>query len=168
MAGQRSRKLLGATVNGQPLLAEIEELTPPEVKKIMEEARGGKFITDEIMVGIEKLTYELKIQGASVDLLKAYGLKQGEVCQVDVKSAEQDKQGSNYAIHYSMSGEIVGVKEESVKMGSKPSVTISGSLTAYKKTENGTTLYDINTATQVIDLGSGDIMVEHRRNAGLP
>ncbi|EGZ6890202.1 phage tail protein [Vibrio parahaemolyticus] len=168
MAGQRSRKLLAATVNGHPLLAEIDEFTPPEVKKVMEEARGGKFIADEIMVGLEKLTYELKVLGPTADLLSAYGLKQGEICQVDVKASEQDKEGNKYALHYSLSGEVVGVKEEGVKMGSKPGVTISGSLTAYKKTENGKTVYDINTATQVINLGQGDIMAEHRRNVGLP
>lgn len=168
MAGQRSRKLLAANINGHPVLAEIDEFTPPEVKKVMEEARGGKFIADEIMVGLEKLTYELKLLGVTADLLSAYGLKSGEVCQIDVKASEQDKEGNSFALHYSLSGEITGAKEENVKMGSKPGVNISGALTAYKKTENGTTVYDINTATQVIDLGKGDIMAEHRRNVGLP
>jgi len=168
MAGQRSRKLLAATVNGHPLLAEIDEFTPPEVKKVMEEARGGKFIADEIMVGIEKLGYEIKLLGATADLLSAYGLKQGDICQVDVKASEQDKDGNKFAIHYSLSGEIVSVKDETVKMGSKPGANISGSLIAYKKTEGGKTVYDINTKTQVIDLGQGDIMAEHRRNVGLP
>ena len=167
MSGQRSRKLLAATVNGHPLLAEIDELTPPEVKKVMEETRGGKFISDEIMVGIEKLGYELKLVGATAGLLSAYGLKQGEICQVDVKASEQDKDGNKFAIHYSLSGEIINVKDETVKMGSKPGVTLSGSLTAYKKTENGTILYDINTKTQVINLGQGDIMADHRRNVGI-
>ncbi|MCH9691007.1 MAG: phage major tail tube protein [Gammaproteobacteria bacterium] len=168
MAGQRSRQLLAATVNGHPLLAEIDEFTPPEVKKVMEESRGGKFIADEIMVGLEKLTYELKVLGPTAELLSAYGLNASEVCQVDIKSAEQDTEGRNFAVHYSLSGKIVGVKEEAVKMNGKPGATISGSLTAYKKTENSRTVYDINTATQVINLGRGDIMAAHRRSAGLP
>ena len=168
MAGQRSRKLLAATVNGHPLLAEIDEFTPPEVKKVMEETRGGKFIADEIMVGLEKLTYEIKLLGATAELLSAYGLQQGEICQVDVKESQQDKDSNKFAIHYSLSGEIVSVKDENVKMGSKPGSTISASLTAYTKKEDGTIIYDINTKTQVINLGQGDIMAEHRRNVGLP
>lgn len=168
MAGQRSRMLLAAVINGNPVLAEIDEFTPPEVKKVMEDSRGGKFIADEIMVGLEKLTYELKLMGATAELLSAYGLKQGEICQVDVNTSEQDKEGNKFSVKYSLSGEVVGVKEEGVKMGSKPGVTISGSLTAYLKTENGKTAYNINTKTQVIDLGQGDIMAEHRRNVGLP
>ncbi|WP_018691321.1 phage major tail tube protein [Algicola sagamiensis] len=167
MAGQRQRKLLTATVNQYPLMAEVEEFTPPEVKKTMAVARGGKFIPDEVMVGMEKLTYSLKVKGATAGLLAAYGLQQGEVCQVDIKTSEQDKDGQIYAIHYSLSGEITSMKEDVVKMGNQPALTLAGSLMAYLKTENGSVIYDINTKTQKIDLGQGDLMAAHRRNVGL-
>ena len=167
MAGQRARKLLAANVNGLPLMAEVEELTPPEIKKMMEESRGGKLMADEIMVGLEKMTFELKISGPNATLLSNYGLRQGDVCQIDVRASEQDKDGEKYAILYSLSCEITAIKEETVKMGSKPMHTLSGTCRAYLKTENGQVIYDINTTTQVIDLGAGDIMQEHRRNVGL-
>lgn len=167
MAGQTIRKLMAATINGQPLLSEIDEFGPPAISKVMEEARGGQFIAGEVFVGIEKMSWTMKVNGATTDMLTAYGLEQNEICQVDVKTSEQDRDGNTIAIHYSLSGEIVKVDEESVKMGSKPGVTITGSPFAYKKTQNGAVLYDINVKTQVIDLGKGDVMSEHRRNAGL-
>lgn len=167
MAEQRSRMVLSGTLNGHPLMAEIEEFTPPEVKKMMEETRGGKFISDEIMVGLEKMSYELKLSGVDIELLSAYGMGSDEVCQLDIKTSEKNKEGDNFAVHYSLSGEVTAVKEETLKMGTKPNVTVSASVTAYKKTENGKTQYDINTKTQVINLGKGDIMAVHRRNVGL-
>jgi hypothetical protein len=167
MSGQRARMLLGATVNGSPILAELEEFTAPEIKKVMEEVLGGRFIPDEIWVGLEKMGYELKISGPTADLLSAYGLKPGEVCQVDVKSSEVDGDGKTFKVHYSMSGEITGVKEETIKSKSKPGATITASVKVYKKTEDGKTVYDINTKTQVIDLGKGDVMAVHRRNVGI-
>ncbi len=167
MAGQRTLKIMAATVNGHPLLAEIEEYTAPMVKKVMESARGGKFIPDEIMVGLEKLNYKLKINGATVSLLNSYGFKEGEICQVDVKCSEQDKEGNTFAIHDSLSGLIISIESEAMKMGAKPTCTIEGTLSAYSKTEDGKTIYNINTKTQVINLGQGDMMAEHRRNVGL-
>ncbi|WP_163833387.1 phage major tail tube protein [Spartinivicinus ruber] len=168
MAEQRYRTMLSANVNGHPLMAEVEEFTPPELKHKMEDSQGGKFIPDEVWVGLEKLTFELKIAGAGVELLQQYGLKHGEICQVDIKAAERDKDGGKFIIHYSLSGQLTGIKEEAIKMGSKPEVTISGSCIAFKKTENGKTLCDINTRTQKIDLGQGDIFAEDRRGLGLP
>ena len=167
MAGQFARKLLAANVNGQPLLGEMGDFTPPNITKTMESARGGKFIPDEVMVGIEQMEYSLQIFGATAELLQNYGLSADEVCQVDVKEALEDKDGNKSVVHYSLSGEIKTVAEGTVSMGSKPEVTISGSPFAYKKTQDGKILYDINTKTQVIDLGKGDIMAEHRRAVGL-
>jgi hypothetical protein len=86
---------------------------------------------------------------------------------VDVKSSEVDGDGKTFKVHYSMSGEITGVKEETIKSKSKPGATITASVKVYKKTEDGKTVYDINTKTQVIDLGKGDVMAVHRRNVGI-
>jgi P2 family phage contractile tail tube protein len=167
MAGQRTRKIMTATIEGNPLLGEVEEYTPPEIKKTMEDSRGGKFVPDEVWVGMEKMNFELKIVGASQSLLAAYGLGEGETCQIDVKTSEEDKDGNKFAIHDSLTGRIINVKEETIKMGEKPTVTITGSPTAYSKTENGTTIYDINTSTQKLNLGNGDLMEAHRRNVGI-
>lgn len=167
MAGQRARMLLGATVNGFPIMEELEGFTPPDVKKVMEEVQGGRFVPDEIWVGLEKLNYELKIAGASSELMQAYGVEPGEVCQVDVKTSEKDSEGRDYAVHYSLSGQITGAKEDELKGKSKAGVlTLTGTCRAYRKTENGRTMFNIDTKTQVIDLGKGDLMATHRRNIG--
>ncbi|MBF4232995.1 phage major tail tube protein, partial [Vibrio anguillarum] len=137
---------------------ELESHTPPEVTKKMEEVLGGRFMAGQMMVGIEALKCSLKVAGASAEVLSAYGANQGDYVQIDVKESQQDKQGNTFAMHYSYTGEIVSIKEEEGKMGSKPGCTIEIAPSVYKKTENGKICYNLNEETQELDFGKGDIM----------
>ncbi len=168
MAGQRALITRQGIVNGQPLVKELDEFTPPEVKKAMQETRGGSFIPGEIMVGLEKMNSSFKVNGATQELLSAYGLSAGELCQVDVKESQQDEDGNKFAIVYSVTGEIISVKDSASKMGEVPNQEFEMAVTAYKKTENGKTIYDIDRNAQILNLGQGDLMAEHRRNVGMP
>lgn len=168
MAGQRSRITRQAMINGQPLVKELDEFTPPEVKKTMQETRGGSFIPGEIWVGLEKMNGKWKVKGANQELLAAYGLAAGELCQVDVKESHQDEDGNKFAIVYSLTGEIISVTESASKMGELPDHDMEMAVSAYKKTENGKIIYDIDRNAQILNLGNGDLMAEHRRNVGLP
>ena len=51
MVEQRVRRLLSGNLNGNPLLYGIEEFVSPHAELVTEEARGGKFIPDEVIVG---------------------------------------------------------------------------------------------------------------------
>ncbi|WP_299492968.1 phage major tail tube protein [uncultured Shewanella sp.] len=167
MAGQRSRITRSALVHGQPLMKELDEFTPPEIKKTMQETRGGSFIPGEIMVGLEKMSSKLKIKGAPQALLAAFGLGEGEVCQIDVKESHQDEDGNKFAVAYSLTGEIITVTESASKMGELPDQELEMSVRAYKKVESGKTIYEINRNAQILNLGNGDLMAEHRRNIGM-
>ncbi|EMY6817437.1 phage major tail tube protein [Vibrio parahaemolyticus] len=168
MAGQRSRITRQGMINGQPLVKELDEFTPPEVKKTMQETRGGSFIPGEIWVGLEKMNGKWKVKGANQELLAAYGLAAGELCQVDVKESHQDEDGNKFAIVYSLTGEIISVTESASKMGELPDHDMEMAVSAYKKTENGKIIYDIDRNAQILNLGNGDLMAEHRRNVGMP
>jgi len=168
MSGQRTRITRMALINGYPLVKELDEFTPPEVKKTMQDTRGGSFIPGEVMVGLEKLTAKFKIKGASQTLLSAFGLANGEMCQINVNESHQDEDGNKFAIKYSITGEITSVTESASKMGELPDNEMEMAVSAYKKTEAGKTIYEIDRNAQILDLGNGDILAEHRRNVGLP
>jgi hypothetical protein len=155
-----------ATIEGNKLFGELDEHTPPDIAKKMEDEGGGRLMPGQIMVGLESMKASIKVIGVGIDVLKAYGAKAGLFVQIDVKESQQDKAGKAYALHYSYTGEITSIKEDPAKMGSKPGCTIEFVPSVYKKTENGTVMYNINTETQEIDLGQGDIMADHRRNIG--
>lgn len=168
MAGQRSRITRMGIINGNPLVKELDEFTPPDVKKTMQDTRGGSFIPGQIMVGLEKMSGKFKVKGANQELLSAFGLSGGEVCQVDVKESHQDEDGNKFAINYSLTGEIISVTESASKMGELPDQELEMSVNAYKKTENGKIVYEIDRNAQILNLGNGDLMIEHRRNIGMP
>jgi P2 family phage contractile tail tube protein len=167
MAGQRSRITRQGIVNGQPLVKELDEFNPPEIKKTMQDTRGGSFIPGQIWVGLEKMTCKYKVKGANQELLAAFGLSSGEHCQTDVKESHEDEDGNKFAISYSVTGEIISVTESASKMGELPDVEFEMALVAYKKMENGKVIYDIDRNAQILNLGNGDLMAEHRRNAGM-
>ncbi len=168
MSEQRSRMLLDGNLNSNPLLYGVDEFTPPHVELVTEEARGGKFVPEDIIVGLSKLECEIKIPGLSRSLRKSYGASVRSNIELDVKSSEMDAEGNDFAIAEELTGKIVSIKDDPAKMGSKPMATIKMTLVAYKRTENGEICYDINTKTQKVDLGDGDIMEAHRRNVGRP
>ncbi|NRD72701.1 phage major tail tube protein [Shewanella sp. VB17] len=168
MAGQRSRITRHGMVNGQPLVKELDEFNAPEIKKVMQETRGGAFIPGEIMVGLEKMNSKFKVKGANQELLAAFGLAAGELCQVDVKESQQDEDGNNFAIAYSLTGEVISITESASKMGELPDQELEMAISAYKKTESGKVIYDIDRNAQILNLGNGDLMAVHRRNIGMP
>jgi P2 family phage contractile tail tube protein len=155
-------------IQGMPLLKEVEEFTPPDITKTMQEVRGGAFVPSEVMVGLEKMTASYKLNGATKEHLSSVGLTAGDSPQIDVRESHQDEDGEIFAVHYSLTGEITSVKEAPSKMGDLPAHTLEQSVSAYQKTENGKTCYDIDTKANILDLGNGDIMEKHRRNVGMP
>lgn len=167
MAGPRSLKTRLLMMMGISLIKEVESFSPPNVKKVMQETRGGAFVPGEIWVGLEKMNSKLTVKGATQTFLASYGAKAGELVQVDIKESHQDSDGITYAMHYSLSGEIISVADSDSKMGDLPGHDIEMAVAAYKKTENGKIIYDIDINAQILNLGQGDLMVEHRRNIGM-
>ena len=167
MAGQRALFGRSVTINGVLLVKEIEEFTPPEVKKSMTDVRGGSFIAGQMMVGIEKMSASLKIIGATSELQAAYGLKAGEPCQVTVKDSLEDEDGGTFAVEYNLTSEIISAKEGTIKQGDKPALDLELAVNAYKKTEAGKVIYEIDRSAQILNLGQGDLLAEHRSNVGL-
>ncbi len=168
MAGQRSLITRLVLINGVQLIKEVESFTPPNVKKVMQETRGGSFIPAEIMVGLEKMACKITIKGATKETLEAYGASADDPVQIDIKESLQDEDGIKIAMKYSITGEINNITDADSKMGELPSTDIEMSVIAYEKTENGKTIYDIDRNAQILDLGQGDLMSEHRSNIGMP
>lgn len=168
MPGQRSRITRSCIMGGYPLIKELDEYTAPDIKKVMQDTRGGSFIPGQIMVGLEKMTAKFKLVGASQALLALTGVTAGDVVQIDVKESLQDEDGILFAVWDSLTGEVIACTESTSKMGELPTHDIEMAVNAYKKTENGKTVYNIDRNAQILDLGQGDIMDVHRKAVGLP
>jgi len=167
MAGQRMRLARSILIGGKLLWKEAEDFTPPDVKKSMTDTKGGSMLPGQIMTGLEKMTTKYQIAGATLEVLNEFGLKGGEKAQITVKDSYQDEDGEKFAIIYKMTGEIMSMTASSTKVSEKPTYDIEQAVDAYKMTEGGKIIYDIDRSLPKCDLGKGDLLADHRRNVGL-
>lgn len=168
MATERSRMFLGGSLNGWPLMHQLEEFTPVNIEKEMATAQGGRFAPEKIWVGMREMECSVTLMGAGYELVIAQGIGEGDTVELDVRESQQDKDGNTFAVWHQVGGEVTKVDRSGVKMKEKPQITLTIAPVRTSMLENGVILHDINLRTQVINLGNGDMMAVHRRNALMP
>ncbi|MCY9802701.1 phage major tail tube protein [Vibrio scophthalmi] len=153
----RIRIRISALVESVPLMNEIMEFTPPDLKSKTANNEGGFFQSEDV-VGFEALKWTLKVRGDHRAIQTALGRFFMSNAQVNVTEAGKHTDGVQYKEKYSMYGPITNIKKDAVKMGEKPSVTIEGTCKAYKLTDTGTVVHDINVDTGKAIVGGADLM----------
>lgn len=163
MSDTRTYRLVRAVINGLPFMGELEGYTPPEVKRVMEDVKGGRFVASEIAVGLEKLTGEIKLSGATADLLASQGIEVDQFSQITILGSSEDAEKNTAPLKWEHTCEITSIKSGEVKPG-KFDHTIAFSCRAYKHTDDGKVIYDINAKTQQCIIGGKDLLEAHRTN----
>ena len=167
MVDVRSRRLVRCVINGVTIQGALEEYMPPEVEKQYEEAKGGRFVPDEILAGLSVGRSSYKLTGISVELLATMGVSEGELVESTVMISVEDENGAVRSIRHEESGRVVSVKEDAIKPGVE-GATLEFSPRAYKRSENGAVSYDIDRKTQKCVVGGRDLLLEHRQAVDLP
>lgn len=162
---ERTRRILAATLQGYPLLEEIEEFTPTNIEKTMEASRGGRFVARELMVGLENMASSIVLNGADSALFADLNPQAGEDVELYVRESWETEDGEAVSVKHEITGTVNKVESRAVKMGEFPQRTIELAVIASKRTEGDTLIHDINVRTQKVDLGQGDLMEAHRRAA---
>lgn len=159
----RQRMSLGGTLSGYPLMHTLEEFEPVVLEKEMEMAQGGRFVPEQMMVGLKEMTARVTLSGGGIEIVAALGITEGDTVELDVIEALKDLEGNRYQVWHRVSGEITKVERNTVKMKDKPQLTYTIAPVATSCRENGVILHDIDLRRQVINLGQGDIMEPYRR-----
>lgn len=142
----RIRIRLTAMLEGIPLMNEIIEFSPPEINFKMAESEGS-FVGSEDAVALEKLSFTLKLRGDHGVLSAVFGKFLMKSGQLNVTERGKNTDGLIYNEEHSLYGVIKSIKKDTYKMGEKPSVTIEGTCKAYKMTDTGMVIHDINVNT---------------------
>ncbi|BDR34318.1 TPA: phage major tail tube protein [Photobacterium damselae] len=153
----RIRMRITAQVESVPLMNEIVDFTPPEVKSKLANNEGA-FVASEDTVGLEKLNWTLKVKGEHGVLSRSLGQYTMGNAQINVVEKGKSTDGIPYVESYSMYGPITGIKKEAVKMGEKPTITIEGTCKAYTQHDTGILVHDINVNTGKTVIGGVDLM----------
>lgn len=165
---EKARYIIAGTANGLPIMEQIEKFTPPKIEKDMQTVRGGRFAADKMMIGLKELGATLQLNGPDQMIKRSLGVAAGDGFLLDVRESGRDKDGGTWSTWHLLAGEIESIEEADVKMGDMPSTTILMSVYRYQSFENGIPVININTRTQVMDLGAGDLLEAARRAVLLP
>ena len=95
-----------------------------------------------------------------------FGITNGQAVQVTVKESLEDEDGDIFLVQYEYTGEITKVSDGNSVMGDLKETMVEMTVRAARKTENGTVIYDVDLDAGILNLGAGDILEVHRRNAG--
>lgn len=162
---ERQLKIMAATLEGHPLLEEIDSYTAPNVEFATTESRGGRFAARNLKVGLNAMEASIALNGADSALYADLSPVDGEEIELYVRRAMRTESGGAVAVKDWVTGTVRQVEEKESKMGELPQRTVHLDVVAFKRTEDGKTTYDIDVKTQKINLGQGDIMAKFRQAA---
>ncbi|NAW66712.1 phage major tail tube protein [Photobacterium halotolerans] len=155
----RIRLRIAAQVESVPLVNEIVEFTPPEIKTKLA-SNEGAFVASEDAVGIEKLSWSLKVRGEHGKIAAALGRYLMGNAQINVVEKGKSTENIPYTEEFSLYGPITGIKKDALKMGEKPTVTIEGTCKAFTQRDTGAVIHNINVDTGKTIVGGVDLMGE--------
>ena len=166
MAENRNIVLSRVLANGYAMQAEIESYSAPEIKKITEAAKGGRFVAGETTVGLEPLKGKLVITGATDALLLTFGVEADSYSQITVLASTQDEQKNKTPLRWEHTCEVTSITGDEIKPGVMKH-TIEFVCRGYTHTDNGKVIHDIDVATQKAVVFGKDLLEQHRKNVEL-
>lgn len=167
MGGVLTRMAQRVTIQGIPAYLNLEDISDPAPKKVMEKARGGSFVEREVATGIEAMTGSITVKGARAEMLAVYGLRVGNTCAVTVEEAYQDEDGAVFRVKSEWIGELNNIEDSGTKMGELPESVLSFSCKRKKKTINGVIVWEVAADGSVVNLGSDDLLAPFRAMIGM-
>lgn len=167
MFTNRVRQLITATLQGLPLMATIDEFEPPKIEMEVEEMRGGRFISEEMAVGMKSLSAKLTLNGIGLPIMTALGVTGGDEVMLTVQEAGVDQDDNEWFAYYICSGKLKVFEEKTLKMKDKPVTILEIMLRSYQRLENGALMTDIDTRTQKVVVNGRDLLKGARRLVAL-
>lgn len=167
MFTNRVRQIITATLQALPLHATIEEYEPPPIEMETEEMRGGRFLPEEMAVGMKALVTKITLQGVGLPIMTALGVDVGDDILLTVQEAGVDQDDNAWFTYHVCGGKLKSLKEKTLKMKDKPVTEVEIALRTYTRLENGVPVIDVDTRTQKIIINGKDILKGARRLVGM-
>lgn len=164
------RKILGANVyqNGNNLIGQADEVTPPSIKFQMEDHKAlGQFISTEFPTGMEKLEASFKFNSYYPDSISLNPLRAVDI-QVRANQAiyEGDSIASEVEVVHHLRGIFKETNFDSIKQGEQSGVEKVLSVTYSKLVVGGETLHELDAINNIYRVNGEDVLASYKRNIG--
>ncbi len=164
------RKILGANVyaEGNNLLGQADEVTPPSIKFKMEDHKAlGQFISTEFPVGIEKLECPIKFNSYYPQVLASNPLK---IVDVQIRANQAIYEGDTIASQVEVVHHLRGIFKETnfdaIKNGEQAGVEKVMSVTYSKLIVGGQVIQELDAINNIYKVDGVDILASFKQNIG--
>ncbi|AJF07763.1 phage major tail tube protein [Geoalkalibacter subterraneus] len=155
-------------VDGRGYAGDVEELTPPKLTMLTEEFRGGGMDAPvDVEMGMEKMECEFTLTKYDREVIKLFGLAPGNTTPLTLRGSAESEDGDNVPVVINLVGKIRELEHGSWKAGEKATLKAVVSLRAYKYTQAGEVLHDIDIMAMRRVIGGVDQMAATRANLGI-
>ncbi|QJB21840.1 head closure [Xanthomonas phage FoX2] len=169
MAGPRAvRKNINLFVDGRGQAGQIDEYNAPKLSLKTEEYQGGGMYGPlELTMGHEKLECDFTLISYDTNVLRNFGLVEGQQIQLTARQALEDWDGTVTALVHNMRGKIRAIDPGTSKSGEKPSMKIEMALSYYKETANGIVVHEVDVENMKFIKDGVDILQAFRSALGI-
>ncbi|ODP33064.1 phage major tail tube protein [Pandoraea sp. ISTKB] len=155
-------------VDGTSFAGVANSVTPPKLKIKTDEHRGGGMDAPVKMdMGMEALEGAFSMSSMRVEVLKFFGLTDGEAFNGVFRGAFRDQRGKVKSVVLTMRGSLTEHDSGEWKPGEKVDVKYTPSLTYYKLEIDGQTVYEIDVIAGVRIVNGVDQLKDVRQALGM-
>lgn len=155
------------SVEGTSFAGRVENVEWPKLARKMEEWRGGGMDgTVEVDLGGEKLEFSFEMPEQDAELLKQFGAVSVSATRFRINaSAENDSpDNASDAIEVICLGRIKEIELGQYKGGDLQQTKFSVALSAFKYSNNGTDIFDIDYLNNIFKVDGKDLLEKRREN----
>lgn len=156
------------TVDGRGEVGAIAEYTPPTFEIITESMRGGGMDSEsKIDMGMAALEPTFKMNGYDLEVMKLWGLGQGQTVPLTARGFLVDDDGVETPIIHNMTGRITKMEQETWKAGETSGVVFTVDANYFKITHGSTVTHEIDIKGAVRVVNGVDQLAGMRTVLGL-
>lgn len=167
MALPRVLKNFNLFVDGRGYAGRVTEIELPKLTVKVDDFRaGGMDLPAAIDMGMEKLECSFSLAEYDENVLKLFGLANGNAVQVTARGAIQADSLDAVPVAINLRGAIKGLEQGTWKAGEKPILKCSMALRYYRETVGGDDLIEIDVENMVRKIGGVDQLAGIRAAIG--
>jgi hypothetical protein len=161
-------KNMNLFVDGRGYAGDVQEMTPPTLTVQTEEFRGGGMDAPaNLDMGMEALECSFTLTKYDKEVLKQFGLAQGNVMPLTMRGHLESDDGSSEAIVINLRGKITTLEPGTWTPGDKATLQATVSLRYYKYTQGGEIVHEIDIPGMKRIIGGVDQLADMRANLGV-
>ncbi|MBU1001911.1 MAG: phage major tail tube protein [Proteobacteria bacterium] len=155
-------------VDGRGYVGNCDELQPPSLALVTEDYRaGGMDAPISLDMGMEKLECSFTVSKQCEHLLGQFGVSANNGVQLTARGALESLDGTVIPVALNMRGTVVKIELGSWKPGEKSTLSVTVSLTYYKREQNGSVLHEIDVLNMKRIIGGTDRLAAIRDACGI-